>query len=245
MHDLFARMAGKKLYEVFGGSTYPLPLTNFTIGLDDVPTMLEKMQQTPWPIYKIKLGTPHDIEIVRALRKHTDAIFRVDANGAWTADQTVERASELKSLGVEWIEQPLPANDQEGMKKVFRHSALPVFADESCCIESDVERCRGPVSRHQHQTDEMRRPHPPHLRMIRKARTLDMQVMVGCMTESSVGISAIAQLLPLIDYVDMDGALLLENDPATGVTIDAGKIHFSGEPGTGARLRRTGEGLNG
>ena len=119
-----------------------MPLTNYTIGLDDVEVMLGKMKEVPWPIYKIKLGTPDDLNIIRTLRQHTNAVFRVDANCGWTVSETIERAPVLKSLGVEWIEQPLPAADRVGMKEVFEKSELPVFADESCCIESDVEKCR-------------------------------------------------------------------------------------------------------
>ncbi len=235
-NDLFAKKKGQKLYESWGLSVDDNPLTNFTIGIDTVEKMVSKMQELPWPIYKIKLGTDDDLRIVRELRSHTDAAFRVDANCAWTADQTVKFSGELKALGVEFIEQPLPADDVEGMKKVFAQSELPVIADESCILESDVVKCYGlfhgvniKLTKCGGLTSARR--------MIAEARNLGMKTMVGCMTESSVGISAIAHLLPLLDYVDMDGSLLIRNDPATGVTFDYGKVIYASENGTGAFLK--------
>lgn len=234
-HDLFAKKKNLKLYESWGLSTAGNPITNFTIGIDSVEKMVSKMKELPWPIYKIKLGTSEDLRIVRELRKHTDAVFRVDANCAWTADQTIAFATELKQLGVEFIEQPLPADDIEGMKTAFNESALPVMADESCIVENDVTKCHGlfhgvniKLTKCGGLTSA--------LRMISKAKQLGMKTMVGCMTESSIGISAIAHLLPLLDYVDMDGSLLISNDPATGVTFDYGKVIYAAGNGTGAQL---------
>ncbi|GLU51048.1 dipeptide epimerase [Dyadobacter frigoris] len=235
-HDLFAKKKGQKLYETWGLSIDRNPLTNFTIGIDTVEKMVSKMQELPWPIYKIKLGTDDDLRIVRELRAHTTAAFRVDANCAWSAEQTIKFSGELKKLGVEFIEQPLPADDIEGMKKVFSGSALPVIADESCILESDVLKCYGlfhgvniKLTKCGGLTSARR--------MIREAKDLNMTTMVGCMTESSVGISAIGHLLPLLDYVDMDGSLLIKNDPATGVTFDFGKVIYASENGTGAVLK--------
>lgn len=235
-HDLAARRAGVPLYQHWGLSLENLPITNYTIGIATVEEMVEKMQATPWPVYKIKLGTDHDLEIIQALRKHTDAAFRVDANCAWTAEQTVALAPQLKALNVEFLEQPLSVDDREGMALVYRESVLPVIADESCQREADVERCAGLF--HGVNIKLMKCGGlTPARRMIDQARRLDLQVMVGCMTESSAGIAAIAQLLPLLDYVDMDGALLLKDEPATGVCIENGVVHFVKGPGTGAALK--------
>ena len=193
------------------------------------------MKELPWPIYKIKLGTKNDIEIVTELRKHTNAIFRIDANCGWTADETIENSYQLKELDVEFLEQPLSADDIDGAKKVFKNSALPIIADESCIIESDVEKCVGlfhginvKLSKCGGLT--------PGKRMLEKAKTLGLKTMVGCMTESTVGISAIAHLLPLLDYVDMDGSLLLKEDIATGISIKDGVIIYSNLNGTGVSL---------
>ncbi|PHN03630.1 dipeptide epimerase [Flavilitoribacter nigricans] len=235
-HDLAARRAGVPLYRHWGLELTELPLTNYTIGIASVEEMVAKMEETPWPVYKIKLGTDHDLEIIRALREHTDAAFRVDANCAWTAEQTIALAPELKALNVEFIEQPLGMDDRAGMALVHRESVLPVIADESCQREPDVDRCAGLF--HGVNIKLMKCGGlTPARRMIERARSLKLRVMVGCMTESSVGIAAIAHLLPLLDYVDMDGALLLKDEPATGVCIENGVVHFVDGPGTGASLR--------
>ena len=119
------------------------PLSNFTLGIDTIENMILKMKETPWPIYKIKLGTDHDLEIVRALRKQSEAIFRIDANCAWDVDTTLKNAEKMKALGVEFLEQPLPREDMEGQRILFEKSPLPIIADESCQEEEDVELCRG------------------------------------------------------------------------------------------------------
>ncbi len=235
-HDLYGRLQGKPLYQLWGLSPQNLPLTNYTIGIGTIEEMVAKIKRYPWPVYKIKLGTDHDLEIIEHLRQATDAIFRVDANTAWTAEQTVKLAPKFKALGVAFLEQPLPAEDWEGMKYVYKHSALPIIADESCQREEDVARCHG----HFHGVNIKLMKCggiTPARRMIEQARKLNLQVMIGCMTESSVGISAIGQLLPLLDYVDMDGALLLSNDPAEGVNIENGQVFLSEKPGTGVELK--------
>ena len=209
LHDLHGKRNRQPLYKMWGLELKDIPLTNYTIGMDTVKKMTDKILQFPWPVYKIKLGTSDDVQIIQELRKHTDAVFRVDANGAWGVEETIQNSRKLKELKVEFIEQPLAADNNEGMPEVFKNSALPIIADESCLVEKDVVKCSeffhginikltkcGGIT--------------PALRMISEARKLKLKVMVGCMTESSVGISAIAQLLPLLDYVDMDGALLLK-----------------------------------
>ena len=217
-NDLYGKELGRPLYEIWGTEARHLPVTNYTIGLDSPEVMVAKMLERPWPVYKIKLGTDHDVALVRELRRHTDAVFRVDANCAWSASETIENARALKQLGVEFIEQPLRADDWSGMERVAHRSVLPIIADEACIVEQDVERC----SLHYNGINIKLTKCgglTPARRMIRQARELGLKVMVGCMTESSVGISAIAQLLPQLDYVDMDGALLLKSDIARGVHL--------------------------
>jgi L-Ala-D/L-Glu epimerase len=235
-YDLWGKQQGRPVYELWGLQTDKIPDSNFTIGIDTIETMVAKLQEMPgWPIYKIKLGTEHDLEIVRELRKHTDAVFRVDANCGWDADKAIACSHELKSLNVEFIEQPLPAGDWEGYKRVYAESALPIIADESCITEADVAACQG----HFHGINIKLVKCgglTPARRMIAEARDLGLKVMVGCMTESSVGISAIAQLLPLLDYVDMDGAALLAKDIARGVQVIRGKCHYPSTPGNGVTL---------
>ena len=234
--DLWAKRQGKPLYKLWQLDPVRSPLTDYTIGLDTPERMVEKMQQQPWPLYKIKLGRPEeDIALVKALRQHTDAVFRVDANCGWTVADTIIKSKLLADLGVEFIEQPLPADDWEGAKLVYQQSALPIIADESCIIESDVDRCAGYFHGVNIKLTKCGGITPAR-RMIARARELGLRVMVGCMTESSVGISAIAQLLPLLDYADVDGAMLIANDPAKGVTFAYGKVVYANENGTGVTL---------
>lgn len=234
-NDLYARKQNKKLYDVWGLKTTKNPITDYTIGIDSVEKMVAKMKELPWPIYKIKLGTKDDIKIVTELRKHTNAIFRIDANCGWTVDEAIENSFKLKELGVEFLEQPLKADDFDGAKKLYKASALPIIADESCIIESDVEKCVGLFHGVNVKLTKCGGLTPAK-RMLEKARELGLKTMVGCMTESTIGISAIAHLLPLLDYVDMDGSLLLKNDIASGITIKEGVIFYADENGIGASL---------
>ncbi len=233
--DLYTKKQGKKLYEYLDLNPQRIPTTNFTIGIDTVEKMCAKLREVVWPIYKIKLGTDQDLEIVRELRKNTNSVFRVDANCAWTVDQAISYSEELALLGVEFIEQPLAKDNLEGMREVFALSKLPLIADESCISESDVEKCKGRF--HGVNIKLVKAGGiTPALRMIQKAKSLGMKTMVGCMTESSVGISAIAHIAPLLDYVDMDGAMLLAKDPAKGVRIFPDEVRFPEGPGIGADL---------
>lgn len=235
MHDLQGKRNGLPLYKLWGLELKNLPITNYTIGIDTLEKMVKKMQDFPWQLYKIKLGTTNDIEIIKHLRKFSDSVFRVDANCAWTAKQAIEYSKILKELNVEFLEQPLSPADSKGMAEVFKNSALPVIADESCITESDVKKCAGYFHGVNIKLTKCGGLTPAR-RMIAEAKKLGMKVMVGCMTESTVGISAIAQLLPLLDYVDMDGAMLLKNDIADGVKVLDGKTHFPKRNGTGAKL---------
>ena len=193
------------------------------------------MKETPWPIYKIKLGTEQDVEIIKALKEHTDAIIRIDANAAWKADEALEKINAFKELGVELVEQPLAKDDWEGMKFLFERSPLPLFADESCVAESEVEKSH----KHFHGINIKLTKCSgitPARRMIAKARELDMKVMLGSMNESSIGTAAMAHLLPLIDYADLDGPLLLAEDVATGIDFNFGEVILSDKPGLGISI---------
>ena len=234
-HDLYGKKIGQPLYQLWKLNPADAPITNYTIGIDSIEVMVRKMKAKPWPIYKIKLGTPEDLAIVGELRKHTDALFRVDANCAWGVEETIENSQELKKLGVEFIEQPLKADNWDGMKEVYQNSDLPLMADESCIVESDVAKCEGLFHGINIKLTKCGGITPAR-RMIQEARQRNMKVMIGCMTESTVGISAIAHLSPSLDYVDMDGAMLLAEDIATGVIITPNEVHFPDENGTGVQL---------
>lgn len=233
--DLFGKMKRKQLHQLWNLDTATAPLTDYTIGIDTIEKMVEKMKEKPWPIYKIKVGVEGDIAMVEALRKQTSAKFRVDANAGWTLEQALQKIPLLKALGVEMVEQPLAKEDWEGMKVLYESSPLPLYADESCVSETDVEKCH----QHFHGINIKLTKCSgitPARRMITKARQLDMKVMVGCMNESSIGTAAIAQLAPMLDIVDMDGPLLLSEDIAAGVGFDKGKIVYTDTPGLGINI---------
>ena len=234
--DLYGKMKRKPLKDFWPLDKTYYPLCDYTIGIDTIEKMVEKLKEKPWPIYKIKLGTNKDIEIMQELRRYTNSVFRIDANAAWKAEEALEKIKAFKELGVEFIEQPLAKDDWEGMKFLFEHSPLPLIADESCVGESDVAKCHN----HFHGINIKLTKCSgitPALRMIKSARELDMKVMIGAMNESTVGSAAIAHLMPQIDYVDADGPLLLEEDVATGLNFqNDGQILTSSEPGLGIKF---------
>lgn len=236
-HDWHARRQGIPTWQDWGLSWETVTPSSYTIGIDTLETMVQKLREAPgWPVYKIKLGTDRDLEIVRRLRQETDARFRVDANCGWAADQAIELSQALAELGVEFIEQPLPIDAPDDDKcRLFEGSALPLIADEDCQVPADVARCRG---RYHGVNVKICKCGglSPALRMLRQARELGLQTMVGCMIESHVGISAAAQLLPLLDYADLDGAVLLRDQPATGLKLDRGTFPRPELPGCGAEI---------
>ena len=233
--DLFGKMRQLPLHQLWKLDPAKGPQTDFTIGIDSVDKMVKKMQERPWPIYKIKLGTPDDLAIMEALRRHTDAVFRVDANAGWTVEEALQKIPRLAELGVEFVEQPLAKDDWEGMKRLYQGSILPLIADESCVHEEDVEACAG----HFHGINIKLTKCSgitPARRMIGKARSLGMKVMVGSMNESTVGSAAIAHLLPELDYVDMDGPLLLKEDVAKGLEFSETGVQLPTGPGLGVEF---------
>jgi len=235
-HDLWGKLRGAPVWQLWGLRLENLPLSNYTIGLDTIDNMVAKMREFDgWPIYKIKLGSEEDVAIVRELRRHTNALFRVDANTGWTAEQTIAFAPEMKALNVEFLEQPLPADDWAGMERVRRECVLPVIADESCQSEASIApcaRCFHGINIKLTKAGGL----TPARRMIQHARALGLSVMAGCMNETSIGISALGQLLPLLDAVDMDGSVLLAKDVASGVHLDKGRPVFPEENGNGIQL---------
>jgi L-Ala-D/L-Glu epimerase len=184
------------------------PICDYTLGIDPIEKMVQKMEAHPWPIYKIKVGTDYDIDMITALRKHTDKPIRVDANAGWTTEEALLKIPVLANLGVELVEQPLAKDNWEGMEQLKKQSALPLFADESCVFEKDVAVCA-----HYFHGINIKLTKcsglTPALRMIKEARDLNLKVMMGSMNESVIGSAAIAQFLPQLDYVDMDGPLLM------------------------------------
>lgn len=226
--DIYGKMKRTQLRHFWKPEPGPIPLTDYTIGIDSMENMIAKMKERPWPVYKIKVGFDGDVEVVEALRKNTDAVFRVDANAGWTLEQALEKLPRLQRLGVELVEQPLAKDDFNAMRILYAQSPIPLFADESCVAESDVERCSGAFHGINIKLTKCGGI-TPALRMIRSARERGMSVMLGCMNESSIGTAALAQLAVLADFMDMDGPLLLREDLATGVSFDYGRTIFREE----------------
>ncbi len=237
-HDLWAKRAAVPLYRFLGLDHRLAPVSSMSIGLDTAAVMIAKARSVrDWPILKIKVGRGDVVALIKRLRGETDAVFRIDANCGWTADQMLRNADALCRLGVESIEQPLPRSAGAEMRNVCRQSALPVIADESCCSEDDLEDCAeyfhgvniklmkcGGVA--------------AALRMIEKAHTFGLIVHVGCMPETSIGISAIAHLAAATDGVDMDSIMFLADDFASGAKLERGTIVFPAAPGTGCPRSR-------
>ncbi len=233
--DIYGKLKKQPLYQLWNLDLSKTPVTDYTIAIDETATMIKKMEERPWPVYKIKVGMPGDIETVAALRKQTDAVFRVDANAGWTLEEALQKIPQLQSLGVELVEQPLAKDDREGMAILYRQSPLPLFADEACVFEKDVTGCATLFHGINIKLTKCSGITPAR-RMIQKARELGLKVMIGCMNESTLGSAAIAQLAPMADYIDMDGPLLLAEDIATGIGYDFGKINYSSNPGLGIEM---------
>jgi L-alanine-DL-glutamate epimerase-like enolase superfamily enzyme len=235
LHDLVGKRLGLPIYRVWGLDLATTPQSSFTIAIAENHELERRVAEArQYPILKIKLGTDRDMEIVRIVRSAApEKRLRVDANAAWTAKHAVRMSDFLAEQGVEMLEQPVAAADVEGLRFVRKRSKLPVFADESCLVAADVAKLSGAVDGINIKLAKCGSLLEA-LRMVHVARAMDMQVMAGCMIESSLGISAIAQISPLLDHADFDGAALLSNDPFRGVSIAGGSIRLPDGPGLGA-----------
>lgn len=240
LHDLVGQKLGVPLYRLFGLSPERAPQTSFTIGLGTVEEVQAKARAAAanFSILKLKLGhdTQHALALVRAVRAVTDARLVADANCAWTQDQALQLLPALADLGLEWIEQPLAEDDLGGLRCIHQASPLPIFADEPVRTARDIPRlagCVDGVNIKVHKAGGLREA----LRLIAVARAHDLQVMLGCMVETSVGITAAAHLAPLVDWADLDGNLLVTNDPFVGVRVEQGHLILPGGPGLGIAPR--------
>jgi len=239
LHDLAGKRLGVPVHKLWGLDAAKAPLSSFTIAIaaseDELRTRIA--QAAEYPVLKVKLGTDHDAQIIRAVRQAApDKVLRVDANAAWTAKQALIMVDVLVECGVEYLEQPLPPHDLDGLRFVRERSALPVIADESCVVASDIPRLAGVVDGINIKLSKcggLRQA----LQMIATARAHNMLVMAGCMIETSLGITAAAHFAPLLDYADFDGAALLSDDPYMGATISAGMISIPASPGLGVTKR--------
>jgi L-alanine-DL-glutamate epimerase-like enolase superfamily enzyme len=237
LHDLVGKRLGVPLWKLWGLDPAKAPLSSFTIGIDHPDVIASKVREAAeYPILKIKVGTQDDEAILRAVREATDKPIRVDANGAWTAKRAIAALPMLQDYGVELIEQPLPPDDLEGLALVRSASEMPIIADESCRTAADIPRLAGAVDGINIKLAKCGSLREA-LRMIAVARAHHLMVMVGCMIETSIGITAAAHLTPLLDVVDLDGAALLKRDPFTGASITGGRVTLPTAPGLGVARR--------
>lgn len=234
MYDLLGKRLGAPVYELLGTDPGCAPRTSFTIGIDTPEVMGRKAAEAEhYPILKVKVGTPRDHENLKAIRAvRPDAVIRVDANAAWTPKEAVERIKALAEYDLEFVEQPVSGRDLEGLGYVRGAVALPVIADESCIVPADVPRVAPYVDGINIKLMKCGGIYPA-LQMIHLARAHHLKVMMGCMIESSIAITAAAHLSPLIDYADLDGNLLIDDDPYKGVRVEAGKLILPRGPGLG------------
>lgn len=230
--DLYGKIRNEPLYKLWGLDPTTSPLTDYTIGIDTLGNMLKKIDENPWPIYKVKLGTPEDIKIIRAIREKTKAGIRVDANAGWSLSDARTLIGQLQELDVELIEQPLPSESWSEMNELFAQSEIPLIADESCVTEHDVERCSKSFHGINIKLTKCGGITPAR-RMIQSARKMGLKIMIGCMNETTIGTAAIIHLLPGLDYADADGPKLLAQDIATGLVYNDGHISVSESPGLG------------
>jgi L-alanine-DL-glutamate epimerase-like enolase superfamily enzyme len=237
LHDLWGKKLGQPLYKLFGLNPSRLPLTSFTVGMDEPERMAEQARASGYPVLKVKLGSEQDESIVAAVRKATDAKLRVDVNAGWSRERALQIIPRLMHYDLQLIEQPLAVQDVEGffwLKEKLRVQKIdiPIFADETAKTSHDVAKLAGAIDGVVVKTMKSEGIREA-LRMIHTARAHDMQIMLSCMVESSVGVTAAAHLAPLCDYADLDGPLLIKNDPYRGLRYDGARFFLPDGPGSG------------
>ncbi len=234
LHDWVGRKDGVPTYKMFGADPRKAPLTSFSIGIDTIPAMQEKVKEAAdFRILKIKVGLKDDRAILEGIRRVTDKPLYVDANEGWKdVDQAVAMIGIMQDLGVVLLEQPMPARDLDGAKAIRDRVDLPIFADEACLTVHDI-----PALAEAYDGVNIKLQKSGGLRMARRmidaARARGMRVMIGCMIETSIGITAAAHLSPLVDHADLDGNLLIVDDPFRGVTVRDGRLVLPDRPGLG------------
>jgi L-alanine-DL-glutamate epimerase-like enolase superfamily enzyme len=241
LHDLLGRRLGVPLWKLWGLDPARAPRSSFTIGLapdDDVlAARVREALADGYPLLKVKLGSPRDREILAVVRREAPAVrLRVDANAGWTVDEAIAMLPVLDRHLVEALEQPVARDDIAGLRRVTARAELPVIADESCRLSSDVPALVGAVDGINIKLAKCGGLREA-MRLIAVARAHDLRVMCGCMIESSLGITAAAHLAALLDDADLDGAALLADDPFVGATIARGVIAVPEGPGLGVTAR--------
>lgn len=232
--DWIGQKLGVPLYQYFGLDPDDAPITTFSIGIDTPEVTRQKVREAePFPVLKIKVGLATDEQTIAAVRSVTDKPLRVDANEGWkTKEEALEKIRWLETQGVEFVEQPLPAAMVEETRWVRERVRMPIIADEAVLRPADIPRLAAAYDGVNIKLDKCGGILPAW-RMIQIARALGLKTMLGCMISSSVSVTAAAHLSPLVDYADLDGNLLIANDPYSGVKVERGKLILPRRPGLG------------
>ena len=235
LYDLVGKMLNVPVYKFLGLNPKHTPHTSFTLGIDTPDNMAKKaLLARDYPILKVKVGTKHDLDNLKAIREVSTATIRVDANTAWTPKEAIKMIDALAPYGIEFVEQPTSPRNLDGLRLIRDNVPVPIIADESCVTIEDIPRlaeCVDGVNFKLMKSNGITNV----LKMIHVARAHNLRVMIGCMIESSLAITAAAHLTPLVDYADLDGHLLIDNDPYEGVKVANGKLMLPNTPGLGVR----------
>jgi L-alanine-DL-glutamate epimerase-like enolase superfamily enzyme len=235
IYDLIGKILHVPLYKLLGLNPAHTPCTSFTLGIDSPTNMAKKaLLAKDYPILKVKVGTKNDIAMLEAIREVSAATIRVDANTAWTPKEAIKMINAFAPYDVEFVEQPIAPRDLEGLRLIRENVPIPIIADESCVTIDDIPRLAGCVDGVNFKLMKSNGI-TNVLKMIHVARAHNLRVMIGCMIESSMAITAAAHLTPLVDYADLDGHLLIDNDPYEGVKVVNGKLVLPDAPGLGVQ----------
>ncbi|MGZ5441446.1 MAG: dipeptide epimerase [Thermoanaerobaculia bacterium] len=232
--DWVGKKLGVPMHALFGLDPADAPLTTFSIGIDDPAMTVKKVQEAAeYPVLKVKVGLDTDEATIAAVRSATDKPLRVDANEGWkTKEDALRKILWLETQGVEMIEQPLPAAMVEETRWLRERVNIPIFADEACIDLAAIPKLADAYDGVNVKLDKCGGPQQAHA-MIVTAKNLGLKTMLGCMISSSVSVTAAAHLSPLVDYTDLDGNLLIGNDPYAGVKVVRGRLVLPSGPGLG------------
>jgi L-alanine-DL-glutamate epimerase-like enolase superfamily enzyme len=234
LHDLIGKKLNLPVHKLSGVEKKEI-ITSYTIGVDTIKRMQEKVKKASgFSVYKVKVGVENDLKIVKAIREITDAKIRLDANCGWSTKEALKKIKELEKFEIELIEQPIPPGNLEDLKLIRENTDIPIFVDEWVMCAKDIPQYKGIVDGINIKLMKCGGLREA-IKMINTARACDLKIMIGCMIESSVGISAAAQVAPFVDYVDLDGNLLISNDPYSGLMLKDGKWILNDLPGLGIK----------